>query len=321
MEKKYQVFISSTYSDLKEERKSIQETLLSLDCIPAGMENFVAEDKSQLEVIKKIIDLCDYYILIIGGRYGSIEPKTQKSYTELEYDYAVSKNIPILVFAVDEKKLLKKDRSETDDEKKEKLELFRNKALSNKLGGIWENKKKLIQLVSTSISKAINTVERPGWVRGAERNVRNSSNKELVVKIKELQDENQKLKQMSGSNQKIVFETCKICIKYRIIYYYKNTPIERSRIKRKRTTLGEVYKFLSLSISGYKVEKSHIEQTLKDFIKPHSKIQFEDIQIIDKLINQYKELGLFEQVVESGIYKYSLTNKGEKTKNKLNTMM
>lgn len=64
MDKKYQVFISSTYNDLKEKRKIVQEILLSLDCIPAGMESFVAEDKSQLDVIKSIIDLCDYYILL-----------------------------------------------------------------------------------------------------------------------------------------------------------------------------------------------------------------------------------------------------------------
>jgi hypothetical protein len=37
-------------------------------------------------------------MLILGGRYGSIDPVTQLSYTELEYDYAVSKGKP--TFAV-----------------------------------------------------------------------------------------------------------------------------------------------------------------------------------------------------------------------------
>ena len=65
-DKKYQVYISSTYTDLIEERKKILEVLLMADCIPAGMEAFVATDNEQFEVIKKVIDLCDYYVLIIG---------------------------------------------------------------------------------------------------------------------------------------------------------------------------------------------------------------------------------------------------------------
>lgn len=53
MEKKYQVFLSSTYSDLKDERKKVLDILLMADCIPAGMEAFVAADMEQFEVIKK----------------------------------------------------------------------------------------------------------------------------------------------------------------------------------------------------------------------------------------------------------------------------
>ena len=100
LERKYQVFISSTYSDLVEERRKVLDVLLMADCIPAGMEAFVATDIEQFEVIKKVIDLCDYYVLIIGKRYGSIHPETGISYTEMEYDYAISKDVPVLVFAV-----------------------------------------------------------------------------------------------------------------------------------------------------------------------------------------------------------------------------
>ena len=53
---KYQVFISSTYSDLLKERKQVLDILLMADCIPAGMENFVATDDEQFSVIKKVID-------------------------------------------------------------------------------------------------------------------------------------------------------------------------------------------------------------------------------------------------------------------------
>ena len=41
-DKKYQVFISSTFDDLKEERKAILEAILITNNIPVGMESFVA---------------------------------------------------------------------------------------------------------------------------------------------------------------------------------------------------------------------------------------------------------------------------------------
>lgn len=43
---KYQVFVSSTYVDLIEERKEITQAILEANCIPAGMELFPASNKS-----------------------------------------------------------------------------------------------------------------------------------------------------------------------------------------------------------------------------------------------------------------------------------
>ena len=98
MNKKLQVFVSSTYTDLIEERQTAVEAILDAGHIPAGMELFKAGNESQLETIYKWIDESDVYMLILGGRYGSLEPTTGKSYTQLEYEYALSQNIP--VFAV-----------------------------------------------------------------------------------------------------------------------------------------------------------------------------------------------------------------------------
>ena len=69
-DKRYQVFVSSTYDDLQDERKEVMQALLELDCIPAGMELFPASSEDQWSLIKRVIDDCDYYILIIGGRYA-----------------------------------------------------------------------------------------------------------------------------------------------------------------------------------------------------------------------------------------------------------
>ncbi|TMS68234.1 DUF4062 domain-containing protein, partial [Pseudoalteromonas sp. S1691] len=93
MDKKYQVFVSSTYEDLRLERQEVMNALLELDCIPSGMELFPAADEDQWSLIQGVIDECDYYILILGGRYGSVS-NNGVGYTEMEYQYALETNKP-----------------------------------------------------------------------------------------------------------------------------------------------------------------------------------------------------------------------------------
>ena len=88
MDKRYQVFVSSTYADLKEERRAIIQTVIELNCIPAGMELFPASNEEQFSFIKRVTDDCDYYLLVIAGRYGSVGTDGI-SYTEKEFDYAL----------------------------------------------------------------------------------------------------------------------------------------------------------------------------------------------------------------------------------------
>ena len=183
MNKKYQVFISSTYVDLIEERKKAIESLLFADCIPAGMESFVASDKEQFEVIKRVIDLCDYYVLIIGGRYGTINEETHLSYTEMEYDYAVSKNIPVLVFCIDNVDKLEATKIEKTTIGKNRLNLFREKALKNRLSSFWSNADDLGAKIICSVMKATKEIQRPGWIRGDE--ILENEKKEIIKKFTE----------------------------------------------------------------------------------------------------------------------------------------
>ena len=50
--KKLQVFVSSTFKDLKVERQTAVQAILETGHIPAGMELFIAEDASQWDIIK-----------------------------------------------------------------------------------------------------------------------------------------------------------------------------------------------------------------------------------------------------------------------------
>jgi hypothetical protein len=97
---KYQIFVSSTYEDLKEERDTAIKAILETGNIPVGMEMFSAGDEQQWELIKRQIEDCDYYVVIVAHRYGSMDGNI--SYTEKEYDFAVEKKIPILGFVIDD---------------------------------------------------------------------------------------------------------------------------------------------------------------------------------------------------------------------------
>ncbi|KHE93377.1 MAG: DUF4062 domain-containing protein [Candidatus Scalindua rubra] len=111
MEKRYQVFVSSTFRDLQDERRIVIQTLMEMDCIPSGMEIFPALDQEQWDFIKKVIDDCDYYLLLIGGRYGGLTPEGI-SYTEKEYNYALDKGMKIVAFIHKKRENLSFDKSE-----------------------------------------------------------------------------------------------------------------------------------------------------------------------------------------------------------------
>ncbi len=117
MEKKYQIFISSTYEDLKEERKKVQDTILSMYQFPIGMEMFSAADEEQWEIIRETIDSSDYYVLIVGHRYGSVIEEGEYagiSYTQKEFRYALEQKIPILAFLIDNSVAVTLEKTEQD---------------------------------------------------------------------------------------------------------------------------------------------------------------------------------------------------------------
>ncbi len=164
MDKRYQVFVSSTYADLQDERQEVMQALLELDCIPAGMELFPAANEDQWTLIKKVIDDCDYYMVIIAGRYGSIGPEGL-SYTEMEYRYALETGKPVLGFVHRDPGTLAANRCENSDEGKGKLAVFRELA-QKKTCRFWESPSDLGSQVSRSLIKLIKTSPGIGWVRG-----------------------------------------------------------------------------------------------------------------------------------------------------------
>lgn len=161
--KKYQVFVSSTFTDLKTERIEVINCILKQNCIPVGMELFPSASVEQFDYIKQLIDDSDYYVLIIGARYGDM--LNDISYTEQEFDYAVSKGVPVLAFLHEHPEEIKAKYYELDEVKRKKLENFKNKVKSGRLVNFWNSKDELASKVTISISQAIDITPRRGWER------------------------------------------------------------------------------------------------------------------------------------------------------------
>ncbi|MFW6016152.1 MAG: DUF4062 domain-containing protein [bacterium] len=194
-QKRYQIFISSTYLDLIEARNKVMEAILNIYHFPIGMEMFSAADDEQWKVIQDTIDTSDYYILIIGQRYGSVTTDGI-SYTEKEYNYAKSKGIPILSFVRDRNVSTTPEEREDEAEKIEKLNYFVEEVTSGRMCSFWKTPDELTKEVLVALSKAFNTHPRIGWIR-ADQGITPEISKEITELTKEnrnLREENESLK-------------------------------------------------------------------------------------------------------------------------------
>lgn len=196
-DKKYQVFISSTFIDLKDSREKVSKQILSMYHFPIGMEMFSAGDSDQWTVIKNTIDKSDYYILILGHRYGSLADDGI-SYTEKEYNYAKEKGIPILAFIKSRDAATTPHERESDPIVMAKLDKFVENAKANKMCDFWNNEDELASKVTAALYKAFTNNPRNGWVRADE-----VPSSKTLNELASLSKENRELKEELSSLKKL----------------------------------------------------------------------------------------------------------------------
>lgn len=126
-DKRFQIFISSTFSDPQEERRAVQDAVISIGDFPVQMESLPATDETQMDFIKPLIAQSDYYVLIIGGRYGTIDDGGL-SFTHQEFRYAVEKEIPVLVMTHGKPEDIASGKSENTEVGRQKLKEFIDEA-------------------------------------------------------------------------------------------------------------------------------------------------------------------------------------------------
>lgn len=166
--RRYQVFVSSTFRDLVDERQQLIQALLTIGCFPIAMEYFPASYERQWEYIQPLIKSSDFFICLVGGKYGSCCPLTGISYTQREYEHAISCGVPIAAFFHEAPHELPAGMTEETDTGKQKLARF-IELVKLRLCKGWKTKDQLQGLVIPAIIDLLRTSKRPGWIRGDEK--------------------------------------------------------------------------------------------------------------------------------------------------------
>ncbi|QUS39800.1 DUF4062 domain-containing protein [Tardiphaga alba] len=202
MDKVFQVFVSSTFTDLEEERRRVTDTLAKAGHFVAGMELFPATDQQQLDFIKRVIDRSDYYVVVVAGRYGSLSDDGL-SFTEKEFQYARSKGIPVLAFIHASPSTIPVGKTDQEADKAEKLEAFKSKLKAGRMVEFWTDPSDLCTKIVIAVSNAINLSPGVGWVRGDQ-----AIDPKVLQESERLRIENQDLRARlaTAESTEIVFD-------------------------------------------------------------------------------------------------------------------
>jgi hypothetical protein len=196
---KYQVFVSSTYADLREARERVTWELLKSNYIPVGMEAFSATTDRGWETITRSIDESDYYVVLVGWLYGSVDEESGKSWTEREYEYARSKEMPVLAF-LRVRSATPGDQVDTDAQSAKLVQEFREKLKSAHLCEAWTTEDDVRARVGAAVTKEMIRSETdgtspPGWYRG-DRILQSLS---MAEELSRLSTDNRQLREQLAS--------------------------------------------------------------------------------------------------------------------------
>lgn len=286
MNKRYQVFLSSTFRDLEEERLEVMRALLELDCFPCGMEYFPAANDDQWSFISELIDQCDYYIVVVGNRYGSTD-ENGISYTEKEYRYAIEKGIPIIGFLHSDPASIPNGKSDRESAAIKKLETFRA-LVQTRLCKEWTSAADLGAVVSRSLTQLIRRNPRPGWVR-ANHLASAEASEEILRLRNQIDDLKHELEAAAVSkpqgSEALAQGDEEISIEFTLTFTDRSRPYPYQHERYARveiftwSTLLRIFGPYFLTESKLANLKSAINRTLKDRAAETSEAEFPDLHL------------------------------------------
>jgi hypothetical protein len=277
------------------------------------MELFPATDQQQLDFIKRVIDRCDYYVVIVGGRYGSLADDNL-SFTEKEYEYAVSKRIPVLAFLHAHPEAIPVGKT---DHSGDKLHAFQERLKTSRIVDFWNDAQDLCTQVVIAVGQSVNLTPGIGWIRGDQ-----ALDPRLLQDLENLRTENEKLKQelKELSPTEITFPADLPSPEEAVeLTYYEGMarkPSARSKGETFKTTWKDIFLAASEGILGEQPEPYVADRALKVTGRGFG-LSAEDIP---KVRLQLEALGLIRAIsktssIEGRPYSFiawSITDKGRR---------
>lgn len=321
IERRYQVFLSSTYDDLRLERQAATQSILAMGHLAAGMELFPASDLSQLDLIKRVIDESDYYVVIVAGRYGTIHEPSGLSFTEIEYDYAVENEVPILGFVARDIGQISSKNVDADEPKASALKAFRSKVLS-KTCQLFDDPSDLGLKVMSSLTTETRINPRIGWVRADQARSAEDANRERELSA-DLANQTERVEELERQIRDKTIDLPDLFEKYAqgddlttLTARFQNNE-KKVVLKKCDLSWDEIFSAIGAPMFGYIVRRAKLnysdanetytfEQNLKELVRTRI---FEEVgqrtinlfpHEIDSLLIQYKQLGYIEMAEQKG---------------------
>lgn len=318
--KRFQIFVSSTYNDLRDERERVLSELNREGHIAAGMEGFPATDDEQLEYIQRIIDESDYYVVIVKGRYGSLA-NDGLSFTEREFNYAVSKGIPALAFIFADRGSLPVRDTDDDPERLTKLRAFIERLESSRIVKYWRDSESLSRAVKDSINSIIRRKPGIGWVRGDQ-----AMDATIITKLESLRAENEELKAKLNVDEASTEVTR--CIQHlsdkplqidcEVTVYRNSDYVSAGRqvVRTATVTLSWVDTLLAISEFLYtEHHESYVYEEIRTLCKPHIElsngeaVEFSE-QSSRRIRAEFEALGLIDTLPQNFGLRWKATKLG-----------
>lgn len=186
LDKRYQVFISTSGMEMKPERSIMMQTLVSMGFFSWGLEQRTPISSA---ISRRQIDDCDYVVFLLGSQYGELSVSGM-GYMHLDYLYAVSRQKPIVVFMHEHPHMRDLCLRESKPERQEKFLQFRTQ-LQNEVEQVFTYRtlRDLELAVRFNMPQMLERYPVLGWVRPQNAQKLLDEIEQLKAKVASLETE------------------------------------------------------------------------------------------------------------------------------------
>lgn len=184
LDKRYQVFISTSGAEMQPERIILSQTLVGMGFFSWGLEQRTPLNTA---FARRQIDDCDYVVILLGSQYGE-QSVSGVGYMHLEYIYAVTKQKPIIVFMHEDPASRDHSLHDAKPELQEKFKEFRQ-LLQQEADQVfcYRTLRDLEMAVRLNMPQMLERYPVSGWVRPQNTQALHDEIDQLKAKVAQLE--------------------------------------------------------------------------------------------------------------------------------------